>query len=341
MPARKKQQDTPRFSTTKVVGVGGGGCNAVDRMIADEIGGIDFIAVNTDAQALLRSAAPVKLRIGDALTHGLGSGADPAVGRKAAEEDIERIADALTGSDMVFVTAGMGGGTGTGAAPVIASAAKQLGALTVAVVTRPFSFEGGRRRAIADRGIQELVTKVDTLIVVPNDRLLQVVEPRTKLPEAFAVVDDVVRQGVQGISDLVTVPGLINVDFADVRAIMSDAGSALMGLGHARGEERAIRAARAAIASPLLEQSIDGARGVLFTITGGPDLTLYEVNEAAELIHAAADPEANIIFGAVIDEQAQDDVKISVIATGFDPEVTRREPTWTRRQVEVASAGGG
>ncbi|HEY6959545.1 MAG TPA: cell division protein FtsZ [Candidatus Limnocylindria bacterium] len=340
MPPRKKDKDVPRFSTTKVVGVGGGGCNAVDRMIADEIGGIDFIAVNTDAQALLSSAAPVKLRIGDAITHGLGSGADPSVGRKAAEEDIERIADTLTGADMVFVTAGMGGGTGTGAAPVIAGAAKQLGALTVAVVTRPFSFEGGRRGLIAERGLQELVTKVDTLIVVPNDRLLQVVEPRTKLAEAFAVVDDVVRQGVQGISGLVTVPGLINVDFADVRAIMSDAGSALMGLGHARGEERAVRAARAAISSPLLEQSIDGARGVLFTITGGPDLTLYEVNEAAELIHAAADPEANIIFGAVIDEHSEGDVKISVIATGFDAVASRAEPMWARRQVEAASARG-
>ena len=337
--APRKQKEPERFSTTKVVGVGGGGCNAVDRMIATEIGGIDFIAVNSDAQALLRSKAPVKLRIGDAITHGLGSGADPNVGRKAAEEDADHIADAIAGSDMVFITAGMGGGTGTGAAPVIADAAKRLGALTVAVVTRPFTFEGGQRRMIAERGIQELVTKVDTLIVVPNDRLLQVVQPRTSLAEAFAVVDDVVRQGVQGISDLVTVPGLINVDFADVKAIMTNAGSALMGLGYGRGEDRAVRAARAAISSPLLEQSIDGARGVLFTITGGPDLTLYEVNEAAQLIHDAADPEANIIFGAVIDENNEGDVKISVIATGFEPAATRREPSWPRRQVEALSAG--
>ncbi len=338
MPTRKDKKEPQRFSTTKVVGIGGGGCNAVDRMIASEIGGIDFIAINTDAQALMRSEAPVKLRIGDAVTHGLGSGADPSVGRKAAEEDVSRMTDAIAGSDMVFITAGMGGGTGTGAAPVIADVAKQLGALTVAVVTRPFTFEGGRRAIAAERGIHELISKVDTLIVVPNDRLLQVVQPRTSLAEAFAVVDDVVRQGVQGISDLVTVPGLINVDFADVKAIMMDAGSALMGLGHGRGEDRAVRAARAAIASPLLEQSIDGARGVLFTITGGPDLTLYEVNEAAQLIHDAADPDANIIFGAVIDEHAED-VKISVIATGFGSAATRPEPSWPRRQMAAMSAG--
>jgi cell division protein FtsZ len=327
----RKEQPPQRFSVTKVVGVGGGGGNAVDRMVRSEIAGIDFIAVNSDAQALLNSQAPVKLRIGDKVTHGLGSGAEPSVGRRAAEEDADRITDAIRGADMIFITAGMGGGTGTGAAPVIADLAKQLGALTVAVVTRPFAFEGGQRRLAAERGIQDLVAKVDTLIVVPNDRLLQVVEPRTSLAEAFTVVDDVVHQGVQGISDLITVPGLINVDFADVKAIMTDAGSALMGLGHGHGEDRAIDAARSAIASPLLEQSIDGARGVLFTITGGPDLTLYEVNEAAQLIHDAADPEANIIFGAVIDERGTGDVKISVIATGFDPARAPREPAWPRR----------
>ena len=334
MPSRKQQPPPPQFSITKVVGVGGGGCNAVDRMIRSEIGGVEFIAVNSDAQALLLSQAAVKVRIGDKVTHGLGSGADPTVGRKAAEEDVDRLAELLKDADMVFVTAGMGGGTGTGAAPVIADLAKAQGALTVAVVTRPFTFEGGQRRLAAERGIRELVTKVDTLIVVPNDRLLQVVDPRTSLSEAFKVVDDVVRQGVQGISDLVTVPGLINVDFADVRAIMSNAGSALMGLGHGKGEHRAEQAARAAIASPLLEQSIDGARGVLFTITGGPDLTLFEVNEAAQLIHDAADPEANIIFGAVIDDRSTGEVKISVIATGFEPAQPAHQPSWARRESE-------
>ena len=328
VPAPTHQQ----FSVTKVVGVGGGGGNAVDRMIRSEIAGVEFIAINSDAQALLRSQAPLKLRIGDKTTHGLGSGADPAVGRRAAEEDLDHIADALRGADMIFITAGMGGGTGTGAAPVVADIAKQVGALTVAVVTRPFAFEGGRRRAVAERGIQELIAKVDTLIVVPNERLLQVVEARASLAFAFAVVDDVVRQGVQGISDLVTIPGLINVDFADVRTIMTDAGSALMGLGTGHGEQRAVDAARDAIASPLLEQSIDGARGVLLTVTGGADLTLWEVSEAAQLVHDAADPEANIIFGAVIDERLEDTVKISVIATGFDPERGAQASPWAQRR---------
>ena len=314
------QAEVENFALTKVVGVGGGGCNAVNRMIRAEIIGVEFIAVNSDAQALLLSEAPHKLRMGDKTTHGLGSGADPAIGRKSAEEDSERLYDLLKEADMIFVTAGMGGGTGTGAAPVIAEIAKDIGALTVGVVTKPFSFEGGRRRLIAEQGIQDLIGKVDTLIVVPNDRLLQVIGPTTSVVEAFRIVDEVLRQGVQGIADLITVPGLINVDFADVKTIMSNAGSALMGIGIGKGEDRAVDAARRAITSPLLEQSIDGARGILFTITGGSDLTLHEVNDAAEVIHTAGDREANIIFGAVIDERMGSDVKVSVIATGFDPD---------------------
>ena len=315
MPLRS---DIENFALIKVVGIGGGGSNAVNRMIRAELMGVEFIAVNTDAQALLLSDAPHKIRIGDKVTKGLGSGADPTVGRKSAEDDSEKLYEALKEADMVFVTAGMGGGTGTGAAPIVAEIAKDVGALTVAVVTKPFSFEGAKRRLLAEQGISELVDKVDTLITIPNDRLLQVVEKRTSMVDAFRIVDDVLRQGVQGISDLITVPGLINLDFADVKTIMTSAGSALMGIGHGEGENRAAEAARQAIMSPLLEQSIDGARGVLFTITGGPDLTLFEVNEAAEIIHAAADPEANIIFGAVIDERMGGEVKISVIATGFD-----------------------
>ena len=315
MPLRS---DIENFALIKVVGIGGGGSNAVNRMIRAELMGVEFISVNTDAQALLLSDAPHKIRIGDKITKGLGAGADPGIGRKSAEDDSEKLYEALKEADMIFVTAGMGGGTGTGAAPVLAEIAKDIGALTVAVVTKPFSFEGSKRRLLAEQGINDLVDKVDTLIVIPNDRLLQVVEKRTSMVDAFRIVDDVLRQGVQGISDLITVPGLINLDFADVKTIMTSAGSALMGIGTGSGETRAAEAARQAITSPLLEQSIDGARGVLFTITGGPDLTLFEVNEAAEIIHAAADPEANIIFGAVIDERMGADVKISVIATGFD-----------------------
>ncbi len=315
MPLRS---DIENFALIKVIGVGGGGSNAVNRMIRAELMGVEFIAVNTDAQALLSSDAPHKIRIGDKITKGLGAGAEPAVGRKSAEDDSEKLYEALKEADMVFITAGMGGGTGTGAAPVIAEIAKDIGALTVAVVTKPFGFEGARRRLLAEQGVAELVDKVDTLIVIPNERLLQVVEKRTSMVDAFRIVDDVLRQGVQGISDLITVPGLINLDFADVKTIMTNAGTALMGIGHGTGENRAADAARLAIQSPLLEQSIDGARGVLFTVTGGPDLTLLEVSEAAEIIHAAADPEANIIFGSVIDERMQGDVKISVIATGFD-----------------------
>ena len=333
MPLRS---DIENFALIKVVGVGGGGSNAVNRMIRAELMGVEFIAVNTDAQALLMSDAPHKIRIGDKITKGLGAGADPTVGRKAAEDDSEKLYESLKEADMVFVTAGMGGGTGTGAAPIIAEIAKDIGALTVAVVTKPFSFEGSKRKLLAEQGINDLVDKVDTLITIPNDRLLQVVEKRTTMTDAFRIVDDVLRQGVQGISDLITVPGLINLDFADVKTIMTNAGSALMGIGHGSGETRAADAARQAIMSPLLEQSIDGARGVLFTITGGPDLTLFEVNEAAEIIHAAADPEANIIFGAVIDERMQNDVKISVIATGFDQSrpLRRIEQPIYKRQIE-------
>jgi cell division protein FtsZ len=335
MPLRS---DIENFALIKVVGVGGGGSNAVNRMIRAELMGVEFIAVNTDAQALLMSDAPHKIRIGDKITKGLGAGADPSVGRKAAEDDSEKLYEALKEADMVFVTAGMGGGTGTGAAPIIAEIAKDIGALTVAVVTKPFGFEGSKRRLLAEQGINDLVDKVDTLITIPNDRLLQVVEKRTTVTDAFRIVDDVLRQGVQGISDLITVPGLINLDFADVKTIMTNAGSALMGIGHGTGETRAADAARQAIMSPLLEQSIDGARGVLFTITGGPDLTLFEVNEAAEIIHAAADPEANIIFGAVIDERLQNDVKISVIATGFDqarPLKRIDQPIYRRQTIDT------
>ena len=333
MPLRS---DIENFALIKVVGIGGGGSNAVNRMIRAELMGVEFISVNTDAQALLLSDAPHKIRIGDKVTRGLGAGADPSVGRKSAEDDSEKLYEALKEADMIFITAGMGGGTGTGAAPIIAEIAKDIGALTVAVITKPFQFEGAKRRLLAEQGIQELVDKVDTLITIPNDRLLQVVEKKTNLVDAFRIVDDVLRQGVQGISDLITVPGLINLDFADVKTIMTNAGSALMGIGLGSGEARAADAARQAIMSPLLEQSIDGARGVLFTITGGPDLTLFEVNEAAEIIHAAADPEANIIFGAVVDERMGDDVKISVIATGFDATrpLKRIEQPVHRRQQE-------
>ena len=308
MPLRS---DIENFALIKVIGVGGGGSNAVNRMIRSELMGVEFIAVNTDAQALLLSDAPHKIRIGDKITKGLGAGADPGVGRKSAEDDSEKLYEALKEADMVFITAGMGGGTGTGAAPVIAEIAKDIGALTVAVVTKPFGFEGSKRRLLAEQGVSELVDKVDTLIVIPNERLLQVVEKRTSMVDAFRIVDDVLRQGVQGISDLITVPGLINLDFADVKTIMTNAGTALMGIGHGTGENRAGDAARLAIQSPLLE-----------------------VSEAAEIIHAAADPEANIIFGAVIDERMQGDVKISVIATGFDQTRTLKkieQPLYQRR----------
>jgi cell division protein FtsZ len=306
------------LAVIKVVGIGGGGTNAVDRMIEAGIHGVEFIAMNTDSQALLMSDADFKVHLGGNLTRGLGAGADPEIGVQAAEESREDIKEALKGSDMVFVTAGKGGGTGTGAAPVVAEISKELGALTVGVVTRPFTFEGKKRAALADQGITKLREKVDTLIIIPNDRLLQVVERKTSIVDAFKVADDVLRQGVQGITDLITVPGLINLDFADVRTIMKEAGSALMGIGIASGEDRAAMAAKAAISSPLLEASIEGAQGVLLNISGGSNLGLFEVNEAAEVISNAAHPEANIIFGAVIDDKLGDEVKITVIATGFD-----------------------
>jgi cell division protein FtsZ len=280
--------------------------------------GVEFISVNTDAQALLQSDAPHKIRIGDKMTRGLGAGADPAVGQRAAEEDSEKIYEALKDADMIFITAGMGGGTGSGAAPVIAEIAKDLGSLTVSVVTKPFSFEGMRRKLVAEQYTELLKEKVDTLITIPNDRLREVVDKKTSIVDAFRVVDDVLRQGVQGISDLITVPGLINLDFADVKTIMREAGSSMMGIGIGTGENRAVEAARAAVMSPLLEINITGARGILFNVTGGSDLGLFEVNEAAEVIKEAADPEANIIFGTVIDDRMRDEVKVTVIATGFD-----------------------
>ncbi len=301
----------------KVVGVGGAGCNAINRMISSRMQEVEFIAVNTDNQALVGSLAPVKIRIGDKLTKGLGAGGNPEIGEKAADESIEELREAFQGADMIFVTAGMGGGTGTGAAPVVARIAQELGALTVGVVTKPFMFEGARRRRLADEGANALKEKVDTLITIPNDRLLQLADKKTTMTNAFALADDVLRQGIQGISDTITIPGLVNVDFADIKSIMINSGSALMAIGRASGDNRAVEAARAAVASPLLDVSIDGAKGVLLTITGG-DYTLFEVNEAAQIIQEAADPDANIIFGAVIDESMQGDLQITVIATGFD-----------------------
>ena len=306
----------------KVIGVGGGGNNAVNRMIASEVAGVEFWTVNTDAQALSLSNAPKRLQVGQKLTRGLGAGGNPAIGQKAAEESRDEIVNALSNSDLVFITAGMGGGTGTGAAPIVAEVAKEMGALTVGVVTRPFTFEGRRRTSQADEGIAALQSRVDTLIVIPNDKLLSVISEQMPVQEAFRVADDILRQGVQGISDIITVPGLVNVDFADVRAVMADAGSALMGIGLGSGKSRAREAAMQAISSPLLEaSSIEGARGVVFNITGGTDMTLHEVNAAAETIYEVVDPNANIIFGAVIDERLQGEIKITVIATGFSGEV--------------------
>jgi cell division protein FtsZ len=334
MPLRS---DSENFALIRVIGIGGGGSNAVNRMIRAEMMGVEFIACNTDAQALLQSDAPHKIRIGDKITRGLGAGGDPGIGQRAAEEDSEKIYEALKDSDLVFITAGMGGGTGSGAAPVIAEVARDVGALTIAVVTKPFSFEGAKRRLTAEKSCETLRDKVDTLITIPNDRLKDVVQKNTSIVDAFRVVDDVLRQGVQGISDLITVPGLINLDFADVRTVMKNAGSALMGIGRASGENRAAEAARQAIASPLLEISITGAQGVLFNVTGGPGLGLFEVNEAAEIIKETADPEANIIFGTVIDERMGDDVMITVIATGFD---TGRKREFQRADMPYSVASG-
>lgn len=316
MDAHKNQLES--FARIKVVGVGGGGVNAVNRMIEEGIHGVEFIAINTDAQALMLSKAPTRLQIGEKLTRGLGSGGNPEIGRKAAEESADDLYNVLKGADMVFITAGLGGGTGTGAAPVVAQAARELGALTIGVVTRPFTFEGKRRMENAEAGMQKLKEHADTLIVIPNDRLLQIMDKRASLTDAFRMADDVLRQGIQGISELITVPGLINLDFADVKAIMSEGGAALMAVGRASGEDRARIAAEQAISSQLLDITIDGARGVLFNVTGGPSLTLFEVNQAAALIRETAHPDVNLIFGAVIDPDMGDEIRITVIATGFE-----------------------
>jgi len=329
-----RDQTGSYLAVIKVVGIGGGGTNAVSRMVEAGLVGVEFIAVNTDAQALLMCDADVKIHIGAKATRGLGAGADPAVGYAAGMESRDELKEALKGADMIFVTAGEGGGTGTGAAPIIAELGRELEALTVGVVTRPFAFEGRRRSEAAEMGVQNLRDRVDTLIVIENDRLLQVVEKRTPVTEAFRMADDILRQGVQGITDLITVPGLVNLDFADVRTIMRDAGSALMGIGIASGENRAAEAARTAVSSPLLEASIDGATGVLLNITGGPEIGLFEVNEAAEVVTSAADANANVIFGAVIDEGMGDSVRVTVIATGFGGRPRRR-------RVETATAPPG
>ena len=314
------------FAQIKVIGVGGGGSNAIDRMIQDEIRGVDFITVNTDAQALLRSSAQVRIRIGDRVTRGLGAGGVPTIGARAADESEEDIADALRGADMVFIAAGMGGGTGTGAAPKIAAIARNLGALTVGVVTKPFSFEGPRRSQAAEDGIAALREHVDTLITIPNDRLRAVADPRMTLTDAFKMADNVLRQGIAGITDLITIPGIINVDFADVKTIMANAGSALMAIGTGTGEQRAIEAARAAIESPLLDVQIDNAKGILWSITGGDDLTLHEVQDAAEIIQRSADEDAMIIFGTAMDPRMQSQVRVTVIATGFQARATGTTP---------------
>jgi cell division protein FtsZ len=325
-----------QFAQIKVVGVGGGGNNAVNRMIESNLKGVQFIAINTDKQALYNSRAEYKIQIGEKLTRGLGAGANPDIGAKAAEESREDIYQALQGADMVFVTAGMGGGTGTGAAPIVAEIAKEMGILTVGVVTKPFTFEGKRRTVHADEGITSLKTKVDTLVTIPNDRLLQVIEKRTSIVDAFKIADDVLKQGVQGISDLIAIPGLVNLDFADVKTIMFERGLAHMGVGKASGENRAAEAAKQAIQSPLLETTINGSKGVLLNITGGSNLSLYEVNEAAEIVQEASDSEANIIFGAVIDEALKDEIRITVIATGFDlPENTNGYSLKPNKTVEV------
>ncbi len=315
-----------RVANIKVIGVGGGGGNAVNRMIESDVTGVEFWSINTDAQALTWANASSRLQIGQKLTRGLGAGGNPSIGQKAAEESRDEIATALEGADLVFITAGMGGGTGTGAAPIVAEVAKEMGALTVGVVTRPFVFEGRRRTSQAEQGIEGLKSRVDTLIIIPNNKLLEVIPEQTPVQEAFRYADDVLRQGVQGISDIITIPGLVNVDFADVRAVMADAGSALMGIGVSSGKSRAREAAIAAISSPLLESSIEGARGVVFNITGGSDLTLHEVNAAAETIYEVVDPNANIIFGAVIDDRLQGEVRITVIATGFTGEAPVPHP---------------
>lgn len=338
--------DMDQFAQIKVIGVGGGGNNAVNRMIESDLKGVEFIAINTDKQALFTSKAEHKIQVGEKLTRGLGAGANPEIGKKAAEESREDIYQLLQGADMVFITAGMGGGTGTGAAPVVAEVAKELGILTVGVVTKPFTFEGKRRMLHAEQGIQELKGRVDTLVTIPNDRLLQVIEKKTTMLEAFRIADDVLKQGVQGISDLIAVPGLVNLDFADVKTIMLEQGLAHMGIGRASGENRAAEAAKQAIHSPLLETSIEGAKGVLLNITGGSSLGLFEVNEAAELVTQAADQDANIIFGAVINEELKDEIRITVIATGFEQDLAKLQEKQNKTGLnmvkkEVAAAGDG
>ena len=335
----KPQVET--FAKIKVVGVGGSGNSAVNRMVAAKIRGVEFVAINTDVQALHYSQAQTKLHIGKTITRGLGAGMDPDMGQRAAEESEEEIREVLKGADMVFITCGLGGGTGSGAGPVVAKIAKEMDALTVAVVTRPFSFEGVQRRAIADAAYERLVDVVDTIITIPNDRVLQIIDRKTSLLDAFDTVDEVLRQGVQGISELITVPGLINVDFADVRAIMSNRGSSLMGIGRGNGENRAADAAKSAIASPLLEVSIDGAKGVLFTITGGSNLGMYEVSEAAKIVTQSADQGAKVIFGAIIDESMKDEVKVTVIATGFETRPSMSKPKTAMASGVYGSARGG
>jgi cell division protein FtsZ len=335
------QPQSESFARIKVIGVGGGGCNAVNRMIEEGLGGIEFIAVNTDAQALLLSKATTRVRIGDKVTRGLGAGGNPEVGKKAAEESAEELYEVLKGSDMVFITSGLGGGTGTGAAPIVAQIAKEVGALTIGVVTRPFTFEGSRRMQSAETGIAKLKEQADTLIVIPNDRLLQIVDKRAGLREAFTVADDVLRQGIQGISELITIPGLINLDFADVKTIMAEGGAALMAVGSANGEDRARTAAEKAISSELLDITIDGARGILFNVTGGSDLTLFEVNEAAEIIKKTAHPDVNLIFGAVIDPNMKDEIRITVIATGFDRAAPRQAERPVSRLEEIQTMQRG
>jgi len=309
----------------RVVGVGGGGCNAVNRMIAEGVSGVDFVAINTDNQALLLSGAATRVRIGDKLTRGLGAGGNPEQGEKAAGESVEDLYEVLEGSDMVFITAGMGGGTGTGAAPIVAKVANEQGALTIGVVTRPFLFEGSQRARVAEEGIEKLKEHVDTLIVIPNDRLLELTDRRVSLVESFGMADDVLRQGIQGISELITVPGLINLDFADVKTIMSEGGAALMAVGHGEGDDRARIAAEQAISSRLLDVTIDGAHGILFNVTGGPNMSLFEVNQAAAIIRETAHPDANLIFGAVVDDTMGDKMRITVVATGFERSPARRQ----------------
>jgi cell division protein FtsZ len=331
-----ENRTTESFARIKVVGVGGGGCNAVNRMIAEGLQGIEFIAVNTDAQALLKSNAPTRVRIGDKCTHGLGAGSDPNKGKAAAEESADELYEVLKGSDMVFITAGLGGGTGTGAAPIVAGIAHEVGALTIGVVTRPFGFEGSHRSEAADQGARELKQFADTLIIIPNDRLLSMVTKNVSIQDAFGLADDVLRQGIQGISELITIPGLINLDFADVKTIMKQGGAALMAVGQAKGEDRARIAAQQAISNQLLDVTINGAKGILFNVTGGPNMSLFEVNQAAQIIKETAHPDVNLIFGAVIDENMGDAIRITVIATGFDNE--SEQQVEAEKQVNILDA---